>query len=166
MSAAMLAQARKRQAWPASFTFAEGTIDDHLKRETGGFDRIASVNVLWTLADPQRTLAEMVKHLRPAGRMVHVTPRRRFRADVILWRHLRRQKGWALWRALWHLPLLALAGLLNLALVIQGAWSGKPPALRWQAEGLAQMLGIAGLPPRVVRPCYAGQGHLLISEKP
>jgi SAM-dependent methyltransferase len=166
-SPAMLGRARRRRAWPATFTFAEGDLDDLLAADERGFDRIASVNVIWTLPDPQRTFAQMTRRLRDGGRMVHATPTWRLRAHAIVWRHLRGQEGWNLLRALLGLPVLALAGLLNLLLLVQGKLFARAPRAgkRWHADGLAELFRAAGAPLSMVQPCYAGQDVLLVCEK-
>ena len=166
-SPSMLKRARARRVWPASFKFVEGNIDDVLARDERGYDRIASVNVIWTLPDPERTLALMTAHLRQAGRMVHSTPCWRFRALSIVWRHVFEQKGWRRLRALLGLPILALAGLINLFLVAQSMVLAHAPraSRRWHRDGLTEILRAAGAPPRVVRSCYAGQNLLLVCEK-
>ena len=167
LSPGMLRRARARRIWPAPFTFVEDNLDDVLAHDQRGFDRIASVNVIWTLPDPQQTLARMASRLRQSGRMVHTTPRWRFRAYVVLWQHLRHQKGRALLRALFGLPRLLLAGVLNLLLVGQSVILARAPRAnqRWHEDGLVELLDEAGVPPRVVKSCYAGQGHLLVCEK-
>lgn len=167
LSPSMLARARARRTWPRGFTFLHGDLDALLSGNVGGFDRLASVNVIWTLPDPRGSLARMTAGLRPGGHMVHTTPRLRFRADVVVWRHLRAQTGWALLRALLGLPILVVAGLLNLLLVAQRALGGGAPRAkrRWSAEGLLSLLREAGAEPRPVRPCYAGQGYLLVAGK-
>ncbi len=167
LSTAMLRHARIRRAWPEGFSFVEGNIDEVLARDPRGFDRIASVNVIWTLRDPQETFAGMTKALLPDGRMVHATPRLRFGALRIAWNHLVRQAGWARLRAVLGLPLLGLAGLLNLTLVAQSMLrrSVRHARKRWDARGLAELLQAAGARVLACRPCYAGQGHLLICTK-
>ncbi|HEX7506637.1 MAG TPA: class I SAM-dependent methyltransferase [Polyangia bacterium] len=167
LSPSMLKRARARQAWPASFRFVEGDIDDVLAGDELGFDRIASVNVIWTLPDPQRTFDCMTARLRDAGRMVHTTPSWRFRAHAIVWQHLRGHRGWARLRALFGLPVLAVAGLLNLLLVAQSMLFARAPraSKRWYADGLVELLRAAGTPPTAIRPCYAGQNLLLVCEK-
>ena len=100
--------------------------------------------------------------------MVHTTPRWRFRFDVIVARHLRRARSvGALVRALCLLPILAVAGLLNLAIVLRvlatnRAWRDRS---RWQAEGLARLCSQPGLGPVVISPTYAGQGFLVTCDK-
>ena len=167
LSPSMLKRARTRRAWPASFTFVEGNIDDVLASDERGFDGIASVNVIWTLPDPQRTFTGMTARLRDGGRMVHTTPSWDFRAHAIVWQHLRGHRGWARLRALGGLPVLALVGLLNLVLVAQSMLVARAPraSKRWHADGLAELLRAAGAPPKTTRPCYAGQNLLLVCEK-
>jgi SAM-dependent methyltransferase len=167
LSSSMMKRARTRQIWPASFTFIEGNIDDVLTNDERGFDRIASVNVIWTLPDPQGTFAKMAARLREGGRMVHTTPNWRFRAHAIVWRHLVGHHGWGRLRALLGLPVLALAGLLNLLLVLQSMVLARAPraSKRWHAEGLAELLRATGTPPSTMRPCYAEQDVLIVCEK-
>jgi SAM-dependent methyltransferase len=167
LSPTMLAQARTRRAWPPSFTFAEANLDDLLAKDGPSYDRIVTVNVIWTLPDPQGSLTRMTARLAPGGRMVHVTPRLAFRAYVIVWRHLRSQKGWALARALLGLPILIVAAILNLLLVAQTAMHARAPRARqrWSKDGLVDLLRKAGAEPHAVRPCYADQGLLLLAER-
>jgi len=166
LSATMLKRARRRQRWPDGFRFVEANLDDFLDQGQVGFDRIASVNVIWTLPDPAATLSRMAKALRPTGRMVHTTPRLRFNFQRIVWAHLARQRGWARVRAALGLPLLALVGLLNLVLVAQSMLSrARHRRERWDARGLEELLRKAGSSVRTVRPCYVGQGHLLVCEQ-
>jgi SAM-dependent methyltransferase len=167
MAKAMLARARARRSWPSSVRFIEGAIDDVLACETAPFDRIVSVNVLWTLPDPQRTLAALAARLNLGGTMVHTTPSWRFRAHAIVWRHLQgltRGKGW---RLLLGLPMLAVAGLLNLMLVVQSMLRarGSGARKRWHDDGLAELLRTAGVPVRAQRPCYVGQNVLLLCRR-
>ena len=164
---AMLARARQR-AWSVRPRFVEGDIDDFLAGETGRFDRVVSVNVIWALGDPRRTIAHMADALAPGGRMVHTTPRWRFRFDLLVVRHLRRARGaGALLRALLLLPALAVAGLFNLALVARvlttnHAWRDRS---RWQADGLARLFSRPDLGAVAISPTYAGQGFLVKCDK-
>jgi 2-polyprenyl-3-methyl-5-hydroxy-6-metoxy-1,4-benzoquinol methylase len=168
LSAAMLARARKRRPWPASFAFAQANLDHVLAQDGPSYDRLATVNVLWTLPDPAGTLLRMAARLAPGGLMVHTTPRLGFRPHVIVWRHLRRQRGRALARALLGLPILLFAGLLNLLLVVLTGLAARGPGARrrWHADGLVALLREAGVTPRLLRPCYAGQGLLLVAGRP
>jgi SAM-dependent methyltransferase len=165
LSPSMLARARARCVWPRGFKFVEGNLDAFLVDDAGGFDRVVSVNVIWTLPDPRSSLARMTAGLRPGGHMVHTTPRWRFRADVIIWRHLRALRGRARCRALLGLPALLVAGLLNLLLVGASLLRRHAPRARqrWSEDGLLRLLRDAGAEPQPVRPCYAGQGYLLVA---
>jgi len=163
----MLARARQRP-WAVPPRFVDGDIDDFLTSEKGRFDRVVSVNVIWALRDPRKTIAHMADALAPGGRMVHTTPRWRFRFDVIVARHLGRARGVrGFLRALGLLPALAVAGLLNLALVSRvlttnHAWRDRS---RWQADGLARLFARPDLEPIVISPTYAGQGFLMTCRK-
>jgi SAM-dependent methyltransferase len=164
-SPAMLARARQR-SWSVSSRFVAGDIDDFLTKEKGQFDRVVSVNLIWALADPRRTIEHMANCLAQGGRMVHTTPRWGFRFDLIVVRHLRRARGGrALLQALFLLPALAVAGLLNLALVLRVLSRTWRDRSRWQAEGLARLFAQPRLGPAAIRPTYAGQGFLVMCEK-
>ena len=164
-SPAMLARARRRP-WSASPRFVEADIDDFLANQKGRFDRVLSVNVLWALAEPRRTIEHMADCLVPGGRMVHTTPRWRFRFDVIVVRHLRRARGvGAFLRALGLLPVLAVAGVINLVLVLRVLATAWRDRSRWQADGLARLFSLPGLGPVAIRPTYAGQGFLIECNK-
>jgi 2-polyprenyl-3-methyl-5-hydroxy-6-metoxy-1,4-benzoquinol methylase len=164
-SAAMLKRARQRRAWPAGVHFLDGDVNEILS-SSGQYDRIVSVNVLWALPDPRATLQALAGHVAPAGRMVHTTPRWRFRFDVIARRHLLRSRGWrALGRAVALLPVLGLAGLLNLAIVLRilrRTWRDRS---RWQADGLLRICAEAGLTGAHLETTYAGQGFIITCDK-
>jgi SAM-dependent methyltransferase len=166
-SPAMLARAQRRSL-SAGARFVLSDMDDFLANEKGRFDRVVSVNVVWALADPRRTIEHMADCLVEGGRMVHVSPRWRFRFDVIVVCHLRRARGVrAFLRALCLLPALAVAGLINLALVLRvlvgnHAWRDRS---RWQADGLARLFSHPGLGPVVLRTTYADQGFLVTCDK-
>jgi SAM-dependent methyltransferase len=164
-SPAMLARARQRP-WSVSPRFVAADIDDFLAKEERPFDRVVSVNLIWALNDPRRTIEHMAACLAQGGRMVHTTPRWRFRFDLLVVGHLRRTHGVrALLRALCLLPLLAAAGLLNLALVLRVLSRTWRDRSRWQAEGLARLFAQPSLGPVAIRPTYAGQGFLVMCDK-
>ena len=164
-SPAMLARARQR-SWSVSPHFVAGDIDDFLAKEKRPFDRVVSVNLIWALDNPRRTIEHMADCLAQGGRMVHTTPRWRFRFDRLIVLHLRRTRGVrGLLRALLLLPALAVAGLLNLALVLwvlSRTWRDRS---RWQADGLARLFARPGWGPVAIRPTYAGQGFLVTCDK-
>jgi SAM-dependent methyltransferase len=166
-SPAMLARARRR-TWSARPRFVAADVDDFLANEKARFDRVVSVNLIWALAEPRRTIEHMAECLVQGGRMVHTTPRWRFRFDVIVVRHLRRARGVrAFLRALCLLPALAVAGLINLALVLRvlvghHAWRDRS---RWQADGLVRLFSHSGLGQVAIRPTYAGQGFFVTCDK-
>ena len=166
-SPAMLARARRR-SWSVRPCFVADDIDDFLTREGGRFDRVVSVNLIWALSEPRRTIERMADRLREGGRMVHATPRWRFRFDVIVVRHLRQARGArAFLRALGLLPALAVAGLLNLVLVLRvlarnNAWRDRS---RWRSDGLARLFSRPDCGPVVIHPTYAGQAFLVTCDK-
>jgi 2-polyprenyl-3-methyl-5-hydroxy-6-metoxy-1,4-benzoquinol methylase len=166
-SPAMLRRARRRVS-SSNTQFHQADINDYLSNHAGVFDRIVSVNLLWALGNPASTIGLMAGGLRPGGQMVHTTPRWRFRFDRIVAGHLRRTRGLlALLRALTVLPLLALAGLLNLVLVLQvlarhQTWRDRS---RWQAHGLQRLFSRPELTSFALRPTYAQQGFFVTCAK-
>lgn len=164
-SSAMLKRARQKV--PSRATFHQADINAYLAAHAGEFDRIVSVNLLWALGDPAATIRSMANGLRPGGKMVHTTPRWRFRFDRIVSGHLRRTHGLALLRALAALPLLALAGLLNLALVLQvlGRHQTWRDRSRWQSHGLERLFSRPDLTSFALRRTYAQQGFLVTCTK-
>jgi SAM-dependent methyltransferase len=164
-SSAMVARARRRQAWPAGTRFVVADINDFLANQNERFDRVVSVNLLWALADPAATIKALAAYVCEGGRMVHTTPRWRFRFDVIMAQHLRRTRGVrGFVRALGVLPLLAVAGLLNLVLVLRVLAHTWRDRSRWQADGLARLFAQPGFGPAAIRPTYAGQGFLVACD--
>ena len=164
-SPAMLARAQQRP-WSVSPRFVAGDIDDFLAKEERPFDRVVSVNLIWALNDPRRTIAHMADYLAQGGRMVHTTPRWRFRCDLLVVHHLRQTHGSrALLRALCLLPALAVAGLLNLALVLRVLSRTWRDRSRWQGDGLARLFAQPGLGSAAIRPTYTGQGFLVTCDK-
>ncbi len=164
-STGMVTRARRRASWPGGFRFVHSSLEDALDGDGEGFDRIASVNVIWALGDPAAAVERMALRLRPGGRMVHTTPRWRFRFERIVALHLRR--AWTrrrLGRALLSLPLLAVAGLLNLGLVLRVLGRTWRDRSRWYAEGLVRFFTHPRLRPPTVRPTYAGQGFLVVCD--
>jgi len=165
-SSAMLKRARRRV--PSKAEFHQADINSYLAAHAGSFDRIVSVNLLWALDDPTATIGRMADGLRPGGQMVHTTPRWRFRFDRIVTEHLRRTRGLVAWlRALALLPSLALAGLLNLVLVLHvlarhQTWRDRR---RWQAQGLQRLFSRPDLTSFALRPTYAQQGFIVTCTK-
>ena len=165
-SPAMVGRARQRQVWPAGTRFVVADINDFLANQNERFDRVVSVNLLWALADPAATIKGMAAYVCEGGRMVHTTPRWRFRFDVIVARHLRRVRGVrGFVRALGLLPRLAAAGLLNLILVLRVLAHTWRDRSRWQADGLARLFSQPGFGPAAIRPTYAGQAFLVECHK-
>lgn len=165
LSAGMVGRAQRRRDWPPGFRFKHGSLEDALDGDGDGFDRIASVNVIWALGDPALAAQCMARRLRSGGRMVHTTPRWHFRFDLIVLRHLRR--AWSdhcFARAVLSLPLLAVAGLLNLGLVMRVLGRTLRDRSRWHADGLARLFTQPRLRPPNIRPTYAGQAFLLVCD--
>lgn len=162
LSRAMLKRARVRLDWPENYSFQLTDLDAGLEASAQSFDRIACVNVLWALPDPGATLVRIARRLSPGGILILVTPHARFRADRIVWAHLKRSNGWARARALIELPLLGVGGLLNLLLVGTSLLaSRKVNGDRFSPAGVTKLCEAAGLAVEAIRPCYVDQAILI-----
>jgi SAM-dependent methyltransferase len=151
-SAAMITAARRRaDAAGVGIDLVEGDAET-LPFASGRFDRVVSVATLWFADDPHRPIREMVRVLKPGGRLVLGELGR-----WNLWAAQRRVKGWLgsdLWRAAHFrsrgdlLALAAGAGLGDAA--VTGAviyppfgWAAKvmapvdPRLGRWTTLGAA-----------------------------
>jgi len=86
--------------------------------------------------------------------MVHTTPRWRFRFDVIVACHLRRARGGEGWCVPWPAACAAVAGLLNLVLVLRVVvrQSCLARLAAVQADGLARLFSHPTLGPATIRP--------------
>lgn len=96
-------------------TYAWSDLSKRLDFEDRMFDRIASVNVLYTLPDPEHALTEMTRVLKEHGKMVHATPKSGLSLSSIFFSHLR-QASLAQWveivPMLFSLMLLLVCNLI------------------------------------------------------
>lgn len=89
-SEAMLQIAREKVGALPSVRFVRGDLDSPLPYLDGAFDRILSINVLYALEDWDRTVRELLRVLKPGGRMVITTSAPDFRFVPLLVDHFRR----------------------------------------------------------------------------
>jgi ubiquinone/menaquinone biosynthesis C-methylase UbiE len=138
---AMLSRARRRVPG-LPLLCADGT---HLPVRGGALDGITLHSVLYLLPDRRAALGEMVRTLRPGGRVVLLEPRSGWRATVL-----------GLARALPR-PLWALTAL---------AWRTLSRAYgRFSEASLRALLEEAGLRVLKIEPALGGLGLLAVAER-
>jgi ubiquinone/menaquinone biosynthesis C-methylase UbiE len=85
LSPSMLKRARAKLA---DVDLRRSDLGERLPFEDGSFDVVTSVNVLYAVADPARTVAELERVLKPGGLLIICTPRARPDLPKIVARHL------------------------------------------------------------------------------
>ncbi|GIF22071.1 SAM-dependent methyltransferase [Actinoplanes tereljensis] len=115
MSPVMLERARRKN--PGA-THLRVDLDGDLAELPGTFDAIVCGNVLYSLADPARSMALLISRLNPGGRLVVTTPRDGAGTGVILRDHIRSRGVLSLGRII--LPLLVV-GVINVRLLRDSA---------------------------------------------
>ena len=144
-SETMLRRARKR-CW-----VKKADLDAPLPVPSGRFAKVVSLNVLYTLPNPQRTLAELARVLEPGGELILATPTTQ-KLLPLVWEHLRTSTEKQLLVSIINLPRL-LAWVVNLA--IRGIFEHHEFTFLKEAE-LVRMVEKAGLTVQAIQPCYAG----------
>lgn len=128
----------------------------------GSFDVVLSSNVLYAVPEPEDTLRELFRVVRPGGRLVLATPR----AAPTITGLIRAQlaggpAAWLTFLAL--LPALMLVWAFNLPLL---SGRGPRPSYFPPREELAAALTRAGFATTRIDETYAGQDWLVLAERP
>jgi ubiquinone/menaquinone biosynthesis C-methylase UbiE len=89
-STEMLARAREKCAGLRNITFAQADLNARLPFEDATFDRIVSINVLFAVSDWDSTVRELLRILKPEGRMVLTSSMPDFRFGPLMADHVRR----------------------------------------------------------------------------
>ena len=98
-SAAMLAVASKKNADLGNVEFSCGDLSGPLPYPDASFDRVLSINVLYALPDPDSTMRELLRVLKPGGVIVVTSPAPEFAVAALVLDHFRRVKNiWGAWR--------------------------------------------------------------------
>jgi SAM-dependent methyltransferase len=105
---------------------------EYLPFEDGSFDTVVSTLVLCTVGDPQRAVSEMVRVLRPEGRLLFLE-------------HVRAEKGWRQamqrrsvrpWAAFAdgcqcdRATVETIEAQMRIATIERGSWKGMPPIVK------------------------------------
>jgi ubiquinone/menaquinone biosynthesis C-methylase UbiE len=98
-SAAMLDVASRKNATLDNVEFARGDLGARLPYDDATFDRILSINVLYALPDPDATLRELLRVLKPGGLIVLTSPAPEFAVTALVVDHFKRVRNiWGAWR--------------------------------------------------------------------
>jgi len=89
-SPAMLERARHKCAGLDHVRFTQADLNGGLPFEDATFDRIVSINVLYALEDWDRTVGELLRVLKPEGRMVLTSSLSEFKFGPVLKDHIAR----------------------------------------------------------------------------
>jgi ubiquinone/menaquinone biosynthesis C-methylase UbiE len=94
-SPGMLAIAIEKCRRLDNVNFRIGDLDQPLPFADGSFDRIVSINVLYALPDADRTMRELMRVLKPGGKLVVTSPLPEFRVAPLVADHFKRvQNVW------------------------------------------------------------------------
>lgn len=118
--------------------FERADLNGTLPYDDATFDRIFSINVFYTLPDPDRTLAELMRVLKPGGKLILTGPAPGYGWGPLVVEHFQRLGNiWGAWRrfartlsSVWMLCTSALgAFLLNVFVIYRREGSGEYHAM-------------------------------------
>lgn len=89
-SGGMLNAARRRCAGLGFAEFSTADLNERLPFEDATFDRVVSINVLYALRDQEHAVSEMLRVLKPSGRLVISSPLPTYRVGPMVADHFRR----------------------------------------------------------------------------
>jgi ubiquinone/menaquinone biosynthesis C-methylase UbiE len=89
-SGGMLNAARRRCAGLEFAEFSAADLNERLPFEDATFDRVVSINVLYALRDQEHAVSEMLRVLKPNGRLVISSPLPTYRVSPMVADHFRR----------------------------------------------------------------------------
>jgi ubiquinone/menaquinone biosynthesis C-methylase UbiE len=145
-SETMLRRARRRGQWAQQVD-----LSSRLPFDDGSFERVVSLNVLYTLPNPQETLMELARVLESGGKLILATPTTS-RLTPLVVKHLQTASWKQLMISTINLPRL-LAWVVNLA--IRGLFEHHEFTFLEETR-LIKMVQAAGLTVETVCSCYAG----------
>jgi ubiquinone/menaquinone biosynthesis C-methylase UbiE len=174
-SEAMLTRAREKCRDLDFATFSWCDLNEPLAYPDGYFDRIVSVNVLYALERRDDTLRELLRILKPEGRLVLTSPTPEFSIGPLITDHIRRVRNiWGLSRKVRRLLesgwVLATSGLgsiiLNIFVINRRESAGRYESL--DSSGFVEFLDQhrrSGLQDVRVGPALAEQNMFATATK-
>ena len=133
-------------------------LDRTLPFHDRSFDAVTCSNVLYSLPNPERTLAELERVLRPGGRLVVTNPQPLFSMRKILDHHWANQGWFGRARFLALVPSLVVLTAFNLLILRQFKNRKFHFYSQPELESLFDKMGYQSV---TVRPTYADQGWLV-----
>jgi ubiquinone/menaquinone biosynthesis C-methylase UbiE len=174
-STGMLGVAQRKCADLDWVTFRQADLCQPLPYADATFDRIVSINVLYALPERDKTLRELLRVLRPEGRMVLTSPTPEFDWKPLVADHFRRIPNiWGTWRrvrtVLRTIGVLATTALtmmiMDFAVIGRREDSGEYHSLdRDELAGLLSAHRIDGLAEFGIEPAFAEQNLLATATK-
>lgn len=94
----MLGRARNKLCQHQNVSFLETDLNKRLPFLSASFAQVVSINTLYAVADPQRTLEQFYRVLTPGGQLSLVTPVHGFENGEILRKHCQSEKPAEYWK--------------------------------------------------------------------
>ncbi len=171
----MLSRARRKCADLDYVTFTQADLTRRLPFADATFDRIVSINVLYALPDPSAALSELVRVLKPNGRMVVSTPAPGYGWGPLVADHFRRVKNiWGVRRRVATVARnvgvictsMLVSFVLNVAFINRRASAGEYHILTEDELGsLLEQQSILGLGEYSIGSAYADQNLFAMATK-
>ncbi|MDY0087612.1 MAG: class I SAM-dependent methyltransferase [Coriobacteriia bacterium] len=171
----MLARARHKCRNLEFATFTQHDLSKPLPYPDASFDRIVSVNVLYALEQRDETMRELLRVLKPEGRIVLTSPTPEFSIGPLLFDHVRRIRNiWGFSRKMrrvltgsWTLVTSGLGSIvLNVAVINRRESAGHYDSL--DLEGFETFLARhqqSGLADVAIGPALAQQNLFATATK-
>jgi ubiquinone/menaquinone biosynthesis C-methylase UbiE len=155
----------------------EASLNTALPFDDNFFNKIGSVNVLYALEDPWRTLVEFRRILAPKGTLVLVTPKKGYDNGLVLKHHCGSEKPDEYWADAHASPareeLLIREAISDrqiieefLLVAVHNRRIAKTAIFHFFSEcELAELIKNAGFVICEIRSAYAGQAILIVAAK-
>jgi ubiquinone/menaquinone biosynthesis C-methylase UbiE len=172
----MLKLAKQKSAG-TSAQFLKADLNKNLCFDNAFFDEIVSINVLYALANPEKTMREFARVLRPDGLLVLVTPKNGYQNGLVLKEHCKSVKPDEYWLDMHKSPekekLLINEAIENKNLadkMIKVAEHNRAININakfhfFEKSDLLPMIESAGFRILKTEPIYARQGILVVAQK-
>jgi SAM-dependent methyltransferase len=96
-SKTMLARARQKYYSTVNVAFEDADLNQRIPAADGEYDVVVSINTLYAVESPEKTLREFFRALRKGGRCVLVTPKQGFENGLILKAHAKSKEDDSFW---------------------------------------------------------------------
>jgi SAM-dependent methyltransferase len=177
-SKTMLARARQKYYPAVNVAFEDADLNQRIPATEGEYDVVVSINTLYAVENPEKTLREFFRALRKGGRCVLVTPKQGFENGLILKAHAKSQKDDTFWekahaseereRALIHEAIQDkdTAEMMLMVARYNRLIMRNDPFHFFRQDQLLKLLQEIGFTISLKSFTYAHQAHLITSIKP